>query len=149
MRRNFLKHLLATAAALAVMAPPAVLAQGKAMVGIAMPTKSSARWIADGDNMVKQFKEAGYETDLQYANDDTPAQLSQVENMITAGAKVLVIAALDGTTLSNALETPPRWICPRTVARVSMPVSASIRYANWSPIPPSRGRPTESWARAE
>lgn len=72
-------------------------------VGISMPTKSSARWIADGDNMVKQFQEAGYETDLQYAEDDIPNQLAQVENMITKGVDVLVIAAIDGTTLSNAL----------------------------------------------
>ena len=79
-------------------------AEGKGLVGISMPTKSSARWIADGDNMVKQFTEAGYETDLQYAEDDIPNQLAQIENMITTGVDVLVIAAIDGTTLSNALE---------------------------------------------
>ena len=104
MRRNFLKHLLATSAALAVMAPTAVLAQGKALVGIAMPTKSSARWIADGDNMVKVLKGRGYQTDLQYADDDIPNQLAQIENMVTKGAKVLVIASIDGTTLTKALQ---------------------------------------------
>jgi putative multiple sugar transport system substrate-binding protein len=52
---------------------------------------------------VKYFKEAGYATDLQYAEDDIPNQLAQIENMITKGVKVLVIAAIDGTTLSNAL----------------------------------------------
>lgn len=72
-------------------------------VGISMPTKSSARWIDDGNNMVKQFQEAGYDTDLQYAEDDIPNQLAQVENMITKGVDVLIIAAIDGTTLSNAL----------------------------------------------
>ena len=72
-------------------------------VGISMPTQSSARWIDDGNNMVRQFQEAGYETDLQYAEDDIPNQLAQVENMITKGVDVLVIAAIDGTTLSNAL----------------------------------------------
>ena len=79
-------------------------AQDKGTVGISMPTKSSARWIDDGNNMVKQFEEAGYETDLQYAEDDIPNQLAQIENMITKGVNVLVIAAIDGTTLSNALE---------------------------------------------
>jgi putative multiple sugar transport system substrate-binding protein len=78
-------------------------AQGKATVGIAMPTKSSARWIDDGNNMVKVLKERGYGTDLQYAEDDIPNQLSQVENMVTKGHKALVIAAIDGTTLSNVL----------------------------------------------
>lgn len=76
----------------------------KGTVGIAMPTKSSARWISDGNSMVEQFTKAGYETDLQYAEDDIPNQLAQIENMITKGVDVLVIAAIDGTTLSNALE---------------------------------------------
>jgi putative multiple sugar transport system substrate-binding protein len=79
-------------------------AADKGTVGIAMPTKSSARWIADGDNMVKVLKERGYNTDLQYAEDDIPNQLSQIENMVTKGAKVLVIASIDGTTLSDVLK---------------------------------------------
>lgn len=78
-------------------------AADKGTIGIAMPTKSSARWIADGNNMVKLFQQEGYKTDLQYAEDDIPNQLAQIENMITKGDKVLVIAAIDGTTLSNAL----------------------------------------------
>ncbi|MFJ3047964.1 multiple monosaccharide ABC transporter substrate-binding protein [Herbaspirillum chlorophenolicum] len=81
-----------------------VSAQSKALVGVAMPTKSSARWIADGNNMVKVLKEKGYNTDLQYAEDDIPNQLSQIENMLTKGAKVLVIAAIDGTTLTDVLQ---------------------------------------------
>jgi putative multiple sugar transport system substrate-binding protein len=84
---------------------PGAMAQGKGLVGISMPTKSSARWIDDGNNMVKVLKERGYQTDLQYADDDIPNQLAQVENMITKGAKVLVIAAIDGTTLSKALQS--------------------------------------------
>ncbi len=73
-------------------------------VGISMPTKSSARWIADGENMVAVFNEMGYDTDLQYAEDDIPNQLAQIENMITKGVNVLVIAAIDGTTLSDVLQ---------------------------------------------
>src|SRR3978361_1952124 len=80
------------------------LAEGKPTVGIAMPTKASARWIDDGNNIVKVLKERGYNTDLQYADDDIPNQLSQLENMVTKGAKVLVIAAIDGTTLSDVLK---------------------------------------------
>ncbi|MCB6177412.1 sugar-binding protein [Rhodobacter sp. Har01] len=94
---------LATAASM-IAAPGFVAAQDKGTIGIAMPTKSSSRWISDGESMVKQFTEAGYATDLQYAEDDIPNQLAQIENMITKGVNVLVIAAIDGTTLSNALE---------------------------------------------
>ncbi|AWD23355.1 multiple monosaccharide ABC transporter substrate-binding protein [Fuscovulum blasticum] len=98
---------LALASALvtsATIATVPALAQDKPTVGIAMPTKSSSRWISDGNSMVEQFKAAGYDTDLQYAEDDIPNQLAQIENMITKGVDVLVIAAIDGTTLSNALE---------------------------------------------
>lgn len=101
MQRRTLSALI-VAAGLASTLPAA--AQDKGLVGIAMPTKSSARWIMDGDNMVKVFKEKGFRTDLQYADDDIPNQLAQVENMITKGAKVLVIAAIDGTTLGKALQ---------------------------------------------
>jgi putative multiple sugar transport system substrate-binding protein len=95
---------VALAAAMAAAAVTGAYAQSKGTVGIAMPTKSSARWIDDGNNIVKILKERGYGTDLQYAEDDIPNQLSQVENMVTKGAKVLVIAAIDGTTLSDVLK---------------------------------------------
>ena len=97
---------LALAAAVSTLGLTAGLSASFAegLVGIAMPTKSSARWIADGDNMVKELEAAGYTADLQYAEDDIPNQLAQIENMVTKGVDVLVIAAIDGTTLSNALE---------------------------------------------
>jgi len=96
---------LAVGAALGLLAlAGAANAQDKGTIGIAMPTKSSARWIADGDNMVKVLQAKGYKTDLQYADNDIPNQLAQIENMITKKEKVLVIAAIDGTTLSDALQ---------------------------------------------
>jgi putative multiple sugar transport system substrate-binding protein len=101
---KLLNSILASAALVGALAAP-VLAQDKGTVGIAMPTQSSARWISDGSSMVEQFKAAGYETDLQYAEDDIPNQLAQIENMIVQGVDALVIAAIDGTTLSNALES--------------------------------------------
>ncbi len=73
-------------------------------VGVSMPTKSSLRWINDGNNMVKELEAMGYKTDLQYAEDDIPNQLAQIENMVTKGVNVLVIAAIDGTTLSKVLQ---------------------------------------------
>ena len=94
---------LATFAAVTI-APLAAHAQDKGPIAISMPTKSSARWIADGANMVKYLQEKGYKTDLQYAEDDIPNQLAQIENMVTKGAKVLVIAAIDGTTLTDVLQ---------------------------------------------
>ncbi|HEY5741013.1 MAG TPA: multiple monosaccharide ABC transporter substrate-binding protein [Terrimicrobiaceae bacterium] len=83
---------------------PQAFAADKGTIGISMPTKSSLRWIADGDNMVKALKEKGYNSDLQYAEDEIPNQLAQIENLVTKGVKVLVIAAIDGTTLSDILQ---------------------------------------------
>ncbi|MBU0831396.1 MAG: sugar-binding protein [Alphaproteobacteria bacterium] len=83
---------------------PASFAQDKGMVGISMPTKTSTRWISDGETMEKLFQDAGYTPDLQFADDDIPNQLAQIENMVTKGAKVLVIGAIDGTTLSDILQ---------------------------------------------
>lgn len=73
-------------------------------VGISMPTQSSERWIKDGAAMKEILEAKGYEVDLQYAEDDIPTQKSQIENMITKGAAVLVIAAVDGSTLSDTLD---------------------------------------------
>ena len=101
-----LNILKSCALALALLATSvASFAQSKGLVGIAMPSKSIARWIADGNNMVKELQSRGYKTDLQYAEDEIPNQLAQIENMITKGAKVLVIAAIDGNTLSKVLQT--------------------------------------------
>ncbi len=73
-------------------------------VGVSMPTKDLQRWNQDGANMEKELTEAGYEVDLQYANNDVPTQLSQVENMISGGCSVLVIAAIEGSSLGEALD---------------------------------------------
>lgn len=72
-------------------------------IGISMPTTSSSRWISDGYSMKEQFEEAGYSVTLEYAQDDIPTQVSQIENMITKGVKVLVIAAIDNQSLTDAL----------------------------------------------
>ncbi|WP_018467673.1 multiple monosaccharide ABC transporter substrate-binding protein [Calidithermus timidus] len=82
----------------------AAYGQGKGLVGISMPTKSSARWISDGTNLVKHLKDKGYTTDLQYAEDDIPNQIAQIEAMIAKKPKVLVIAPIDGTTLTDILK---------------------------------------------
>ena len=76
----------------------------KSYIGISMPTQSSERWIKDGAKMKEILEEKGYTVDLQYAEDDIPTQKSQIENMITKGADVLVIAAIDGSTLSETLD---------------------------------------------
>jgi putative multiple sugar transport system substrate-binding protein len=88
--------------ALAAWTAPAMAAD-KGTVGICLPTRSAPRWISAGESMIKALQARGYDTALQYA-EDVSSQRAQVEDMITGGVKVLVIAAIDGTTLSDALQ---------------------------------------------
>jgi putative multiple sugar transport system substrate-binding protein len=73
-------------------------------IGVSMPTQTSERWIADGNSVKEQLENEGYKVDLQYANDDIPTQGQQVDQMITEGADLLIVAAIDGTALSSQLQ---------------------------------------------
>jgi len=75
-----------------------------ALVGVAMPTKVSERWIKDGNAVKADLEKAGYKVDLEYADNKIPQQVQQVSNMITKGAKVLIVASIDGGSLSDQLD---------------------------------------------
>ena len=75
----------------------------KGTIGVAMPTKTSERWIKDGDNIKQQLEAAGYQVNLVYANDDIPTQVTQVNDMITKKNQLLVVAAIDGVALKLSL----------------------------------------------
>ncbi|WP_037605950.1 multiple monosaccharide ABC transporter substrate-binding protein [Streptacidiphilus rugosus] len=75
-----------------------------ALVGVTMPTKSSERWIHDGDNLRSALQKLGYKVDLQYAENDIPTQVNQIEDQITKGAKLLIIASIDGTAITTQLQ---------------------------------------------
>jgi putative multiple sugar transport system substrate-binding protein len=81
-----------------------VWAQKGALIGVAMPTQSLQRWNQDGANMKAKLEAKGYKVVLQYANNDVNTQVQQLENMITQGCKVLVIASIDGSVLSDVLK---------------------------------------------
>lgn len=74
------------------------------LIGVAMPTNSLQRWNQDGQNMKNQLEAKGYKVDLQYANNDVNTQTQQIENMITKGCKVLVIASVDGSAITDSLK---------------------------------------------
>ncbi|MEU4387654.1 multiple monosaccharide ABC transporter substrate-binding protein [Promicromonospora sp. NPDC023805] len=74
------------------------------LVGVAMPTQTYERWIADGGAVEEGLKEAGYDVDLQFAGDDIPTQQAQIDAMINKGAEALIIASIDGTTLGTQLD---------------------------------------------
>jgi putative multiple sugar transport system substrate-binding protein len=75
----------------------------KVSIGIAMPTRSSQRWISDGESVKSGIEKLGYVGDLQYGDDVIENQVAQLENMITKGVKALVIASIDGESLTTVL----------------------------------------------
>ena len=72
-------------------------------IGISLPTKDLWRWNEDGTNLREQLEKIGYRVDLQYGANDVLTQVSQIENMIANGCKVLVIAAIEGDSLGTVL----------------------------------------------
>ena len=105
---NLFKKLITIVATAAMvvtgltLAAPAQAA-GKGLIGVAMPTQSSTRWISDGNSIKAALVKLGYTVDLQYAEDDIPTQVSQLEAMLTKGAKALIIASIDGEQLTDVL----------------------------------------------
>ncbi|WP_307816850.1 MULTISPECIES: multiple monosaccharide ABC transporter substrate-binding protein [Micromonospora] len=97
---------------------------GDLTIGVSMPTQTSERWIADGTSVKEKLEAKGYKVDLQYAGDDIPTQSQQIDQMITRGADVLIIAAIDGTALSGQLQA---------AADAKIPVIAYDRLIRDSP----------------
>ncbi|MGB4669868.1 MAG: substrate-binding domain-containing protein, partial [Bacillota bacterium] len=95
------KYLVVLLLVMALAIPSAALAQVR--IGVAMPTQSLQRWNQDGANMKMMLEAAGYVVDLQYANNDVALQVAQIENMILNGADILVISAIDGSSLGTVL----------------------------------------------
>ena len=98
--KKFLAILMVLCMVMALI--PAACAEGD-LVGVAMPTQDLQRWNQDGENMKEQLEAAGYSVDLQFAANDIPTQVSQIENMIANGCKVLVVASIDGDALGTVL----------------------------------------------
>ena len=99
-----MKKLIALVLAIALcISCASALADGQ-KVGVSMPTKDLQRWNQDGENMQKLLEDAGYTVDLQFASNDVQQQLNQVTNMINNGCEVLVIAAIEGSSLGSALD---------------------------------------------
>jgi len=114
--RKFLREtLLVGAAALMALsacsseregAGPAAPAAGfakDALIGVALPSKTSENWVLAGDLFTNGLKDAGFKSDVQYAGASTTVadQQAQISAMITKGAKVIVIGATDAAQLST------------------------------------------------
>ena len=97
-----MKRMLSVCLALLlILMPMGALAE---KIGVSMPTKHLQRWIQDGENMMGQLQAAGYDVELVYADQDVENQIGQVDALLSNGAKVLIIAAIDSSSLIGVLE---------------------------------------------
>ncbi len=76
---------------------------GGKKVGIAMPTKSLERWNRDGSYLEEQFKSKGYEVKLTFSDNKIDQQVKDIEGLIADDVDLLVIAAIDGESLTQVL----------------------------------------------
>lgn len=74
-------------------------------IGIAMPTKSLERWNRDGSFLEEEFKKLGYEVELKYSDNDVTQQVSDIENLIADDVDILIVAAIDGESLTSVLDS--------------------------------------------
>ena len=77
---------------------------GKKVIGIAMPTKSLERWNRDGSYLKEKFEAKGYEVSLKFSDNKIDQQVKDIEGLVADDVDLLVVAAIDGEALTNALK---------------------------------------------
>ena len=123
-KRVFLGAGSAVVAAVLLLAGCEEQDTGKGHIGVVMPTRSEERWNKDGEAVREGLERLGYTVSLQFSDDDIPTQSRQIDDMITRGVDVLVIASIDGSALSNQLAN---------AAAAGIPVIAYDRLLMQSP----------------
>ena len=77
---------------------------GRQIVGISMPSHLLERWSRDGKHLKRQFKKAGYEVELKYADDLIDNQIHDIEDMLADGADLLIVTPIDASSLVRVME---------------------------------------------
>ena len=75
-----------------------------ATIGVALPQKTSENWVLAESLFNTQLAAAGFKADVQFANGGVSEQQNQIQAMITKGAKVIVVGAIDGSQLGTQLK---------------------------------------------
>src|SRR2546427_11994635 len=83
-------------------------ADRKVRIGFSMDTLKEERWHRDRDLLVKRAAELGAEVLVQAANGNDALQNAQVENMLTHGVDVLLVAPHNGKTAAFIVEAAHR-----------------------------------------
>ena len=73
-------------------------------IGLSFSDFATERWARERDEMSKLLKDAGFDVVVQEANHDAKLQNDQIKNMVTQGAKVIIVVAEDGDSAATAVE---------------------------------------------
>jgi len=96
--------ILFSLAVASLIASPAVRAADKVKIGLSFSDFATERWPVERDLMTKLLTEKGFDVISQEANHDAKLQNDQIANMITQGAKVVIVVAEDGDSTAAAVE---------------------------------------------
>ncbi|MDQ4490226.1 sugar ABC transporter substrate-binding protein [Sinomonas sp. ASV486] len=72
-------------------------------IGVALPQKTSENWVLAEGLFNDGLKGAGFTADVQFANGGVSEQQNQISAMVTKGAKVIIVGAIDGSQLGTQL----------------------------------------------
>jgi len=75
-----------------------------AVIGVALPQKTSENWVLAEQLFKDGLSAAGFQGDVQFANGGVSEQQNQISAMVTKGAKVIVVGAIDGSQLGTQLK---------------------------------------------
>ena len=79
-------------------------AGGDTLIGVALPQKTSENWVLAEQLFKDGLAAAGYKSDVQFASGGVSDQQNQIQSMVTKGAKVIVVGAIDGSQLGTQLK---------------------------------------------
>jgi putative multiple sugar transport system substrate-binding protein len=73
-------------------------------IGVALPQKTSENWVLAEKLFNDGLNGAGFKADVQFANGGVSEQQNQISAMITKGAKLIIVGAIDGAQLGTQLK---------------------------------------------
>ncbi|MBP1234611.1 putative multiple sugar transport system substrate-binding protein [Arthrobacter sp. PvP102] len=73
-------------------------------IGVALPQKTSENWVLAEKLFNDGLNGAGFKADVQFANGGVSEQQNQISAMVTKGAKVIIVGAIDGAQLGTQLK---------------------------------------------
>ncbi|HET8766355.1 sugar-binding protein [Phycicoccus sp. M110.8] len=75
-----------------------------ALIGVSLPQKTSENWVLAENLFKTDLAAAGFKADVQFANGGVTEQQNQIQSMVTKGAKVIVVGAIDGSQLGTQVK---------------------------------------------